>query len=95
MLDDVAFEPLDRRPSDRLPRLSEGEGSLGTKHQRRSIELLTAREVPSRRLWDDHRRGWIEKTRSVLGFLALGQPETRGAEILTVGVRYVTMSPTL
>jgi CRP/FNR family transcriptional regulator len=63
MIDEVAFQRLDVRLADKLIRLSEGQDSVATTHQKLSIELGTAREVISRQLQEFQRRGWIEQAR--------------------------------
>ncbi|MDW3223824.1 MAG: Crp/Fnr family transcriptional regulator [Paracoccaceae bacterium] len=69
MIDEVAFQRLDVRLADKLIKLSGGEDSVATTHQRLSVELGTAREVVSRQLQEFQRRGWIEQARGSVSIL--------------------------
>ncbi len=69
MIDEVAFQRLDVRLSDRLIKLSDAEDSIATTHQKLSAELGTAREVISRQLQEFQRRGWIEQSRGNIRLL--------------------------
>lgn len=63
MVDEVAFQRLDVRLADKLIKLSDGETTIATTHQKLSVELGTAREVISRQLQEFQRRGWIAQGR--------------------------------
>ncbi len=68
-IDEVAFQRLDMRLSDRLIRLSGGGETVAATHQKLSVELGTAREVISRQLQEFQRRGWIEQSRGNIRLL--------------------------
>lgn len=63
MIDEVAFQRMDVRLADKLIKLSGGNDTVPTTHQKLSVELGTAREVISRQLQEFQRRGWIEQAR--------------------------------
>ncbi len=59
VVEDIAFERLDRRLARKLLELSRGAGVLDATHQSLAVELGTAREVVSRQLKAFAERGWI------------------------------------
>ncbi|WP_322889554.1 MULTISPECIES: Crp/Fnr family transcriptional regulator [unclassified Yoonia] len=63
MIDTVAFQRIDVRLADTLLKLSHGEDTVATTHQKLAVELGTAREVVSRQLQEFQRRGWIAQAR--------------------------------
>lgn len=69
MIDEVAFQRLDVRLADKLIKLSGGETTIATTHQKLSVELGTAREVISRQLQEFQRRGWIAQGRGRVDLL--------------------------
>ena len=63
VVEEIAFERIDKRLAQKLLDLADPEGRLGTTHQELAVELGTAREVVSRHLKEFQRRGWLELTR--------------------------------
>lgn len=63
VVEDVAFERLDKRLARKLLELSRGDRMLDTTHQTLAVELGSAREVISRQIKEFSRRGWISSTR--------------------------------
>ncbi len=63
VVEEVAFERIDKRLAQRLlERAGEG-GELNTTHQDLASELGSAREVVSRHLKEFQRRGWLDLSR--------------------------------
>lgn len=73
IIDEVAFQRLDVRLADRLLKLSNGEHTIATTHQKLSVELGTAREVISRQLQEFQRRGWVAQARGRIDILDRSQ----------------------
>lgn len=63
VVEEVAFERIDKRLAQKLLERADGEGRLGATHQELAVELGTAREVVSRHLKEFQRRGWLALTR--------------------------------
>src|SRR5512138_1356456 len=63
VVEEVAFERIDKRLAQKLLERADGEGRLGATHQELAVELGTAREVVSRHLKEFQRRGWLDLTR--------------------------------
>ncbi len=63
VVEEVAFERIDKRLAQRLLALADAEGQLSATHQELATELGSAREVVSRHLKEFQRRGWLEPTR--------------------------------
>jgi len=59
VVEDIAFERLDRRLARKLLELSRGGAVLDATHQSLAVELGTAREVVSRQLKTFAERGWL------------------------------------
>lgn len=66
VVEEVAFERIDKRLAQRLLDLTNAEGRLGATHQELAVELGTAREVVSRHLKEFQRRGWLALTRGLV-----------------------------
>jgi len=79
VVEEVAFERIDKRLAQKLRELADAEGRLSATHQDLAVELGTAREVISRHLKEFQRRGWLELTRGQIHLTdraALGQLAT-------------------
>ncbi len=63
IVEDVAFQRLDIRLSQRLIELADEDAVVNLTHQQLSVELGSAREVISRQLKEFERNGWVELTR--------------------------------
>jgi CRP/FNR family transcriptional regulator, anaerobic regulatory protein len=63
VVEEVAFERIDKRLAQRLLALADDEGQLSATHQELATELGSAREVVSRHLKEFQRRGWLEPAR--------------------------------
>jgi CRP/FNR family transcriptional regulator len=63
VLEDVAFERLDRRLARKLLELASGSATVEATHQGLATELGSAREVISRQIKEFARRGWVESGR--------------------------------
>ncbi|NIA69217.1 Crp/Fnr family transcriptional regulator [Pelagibius litoralis] len=63
VVEEVAFERIDKRLAQKLAELADGEGRLTLTHQELAVELGTAREVISRHLKEFQRRDWLTLTR--------------------------------
>jgi CRP/FNR family transcriptional regulator len=63
LVEDVAFERMDKRLAEKLLEREAAKGGLEMTHQDLAVELGSAREVISRQLKEFQRRGWIEMTR--------------------------------
>jgi len=63
VVEEVAFERIDKRLAQKLLDLADREGRLTATHQDLAVELGSAREVVSRHLKEFQRRGWLELTR--------------------------------
>lgn len=72
VVQEVAFERLDKRLAQRLLALADPDGVVKATHQDLAAELGSAREVVSRQLKELQRRGWISIAR---GELALTDAE--------------------
>jgi CRP/FNR family transcriptional regulator len=81
VVEEVAFERIDKRLAQKLLERADGTGHLSATHQDLAVELGTAREVISRHLKEFQRRGWLELTR---GQIALA--DRAGLESLAGGV---------
>jgi CRP/FNR family transcriptional regulator len=66
VVEEVAFERVDKRLALKLLELSDTAGRLNVTHQDLAVELGTAREVVSRHLKEFQRRGWLELTRGLV-----------------------------
>jgi len=63
VVEEVAFERLDKRLAQRLLALASSDDTLTTTHQELATELGTAREVVGRQLKELERRGWVALSR--------------------------------
>lgn len=63
LVEDVAFERLDKRLAGKLLQLAGDRGALAITHQELAVELGTAREVVSRVMKEFGRRGWVAASR--------------------------------
>ena len=63
VVEDVAFERLDKRLAQRLLDRADSEDTIRATQQELAAELGTAREVASRLLKEFERRGWVALTR--------------------------------
>ncbi|MGQ0673146.1 MAG: Crp/Fnr family transcriptional regulator [Hyphomicrobium sp.] len=63
LVDEVAFDSLDRRLARRLIAEAQSDGSVSKTHQQLALDLGSVREVISRYLADWERRGWIVTSR--------------------------------
>lgn len=66
VIEEIAFQRLDIRLSQKLLELARGTGRVSATHQQMAAELGTAREVVSRQLGEFQRRGWIGQTRGAI-----------------------------
>jgi CRP/FNR family transcriptional regulator len=66
VVEDVAFERIDKRLAQKLLDLADSEGRLSATHPEPAVELGSAREVVSRHLKEFQRRGWLELTRGLI-----------------------------
>ena len=66
VVEEVAFERIDKRLAQKLLERADAEGRLNATHQDLAVELGTAREVVSRHLKEFQRRGWLELTRGLV-----------------------------
>ena len=71
VVEEVAFERLDKRLAQRLLDLAGADGAVLATHQDLAAELGTAREVVGRQLKELERRGWVSLAR---GRIALKEP---------------------
>ena len=71
VVEEVAFERLDKRLAQRLLDLAGADGAVLATHQDLAAELGTAREVVGRQLKELERRGWVSVAR---GRIALVEP---------------------
>jgi len=76
VVEEVAFERLDKRLAQRLMDLAGPDGVVSATHQDLAAELGTAREVVGRQLKELVRRGWVELAR---GRIELKQPDQLSA----------------
>ena len=72
VVEEVAFERLDKRLAQRLIALAGPDSVVRATHQELAAELGSAREVVSRQLKELQRRGWVSVAR---GEISLVQPE--------------------
>ncbi len=72
VVEEVAFERLDKRLAQRLLDLAGPDGAVCATHQDLATELGTAREVVGRQLKELERRGWLDRAR---GRIELKEPE--------------------
>ena len=63
VVEEVAFERIDKRLAQKLTELADPEGRLSLTHQELAVELGSAREVVSRHLKEFQRRGWLDMSR--------------------------------
>ncbi|MEE4380465.1 MAG: Crp/Fnr family transcriptional regulator [Pseudomonadales bacterium] len=63
VLEEVAFERVDRRLAQKLLAFCDATGELVATHQQLAVELGSAREVVSRQLKAFEKRGWLELAR--------------------------------
>lgn len=63
VVEEVAFERIDKRLAQKLLARADAEGRLSATHQELAVELGTAREVVSRHLKEFQRRGLLELNR--------------------------------
>lgn len=63
VVEEVAFERIDKRLAQKLVERADSAGHLSATHQDLAAELGSAREVVSRHLKEFQRRGWLELTR--------------------------------
>lgn len=69
VVEDVAFERIDRRLARKLLELADGSGLVNATHQALAVELGSAREVVSRQMKEFAGRGWISSTRGHVSIL--------------------------
>lgn len=72
VIEEIAFQRLDIRLSQKLLELARGTGKISATHQQMAAELGTAREVVSRQLGEFQRRGWIGQSRGAIDLLNVG-----------------------
>lgn len=72
VVEEVAFERLDKRLAQRLLDLAGPDGAVSATHQDLATELGTAREVVGRQLKELERRGWLDRAR---GRIELKEPQ--------------------
>ncbi len=63
IVEEIAFERMDKRLAQRLVTLATAEGRVVATHQELAAELGTAREVVGRQLKELERRGWVAVSR--------------------------------
>ncbi len=63
VVEEVAFERMDKRLAQRLVTLASADNTINTTHQELAAELGTAREVVGRQLKELERRGWVAVSR--------------------------------
>lgn len=63
VVEEVAFERVDRRLAQKLLAFADATGNLVATHQQLAVELGSAREVVSRQLKTFEQRGWLELAR--------------------------------
>ena len=63
VVEEVAFERIDKRLAQRLLERAGEDGELNATHQDLASELGSAREVVSRHLKEFQRRGWVDLSR--------------------------------
>ena len=73
VVEEVAFERLDKRLAQRLLDLAGADGAVLATHQDLAAELGTAREVVGRQLKELERRGWVGLAR---GRIELKEPHS-------------------
>lgn len=66
VVEEVAFERLDKRLAQRLLALASADDTLTVTHQDLATELGTAREVVGRQLKELHRRGFVSLARGLI-----------------------------
>ncbi len=71
VVEEVAFERLDKRLAQRLLDLAGPDGAVRATHQHLASELGTAREVVGRQLKEMERRGWLDRARGRIELKAL------------------------
>ena len=69
LLEDVAFERIDKRLAGKLIELADPDGALETTHHHLAVELGSAREVISRQVKEFTRRGWLSSGRGRIEIL--------------------------
>lgn len=69
LVEEVAFERIDKRLAQRLLARADVTGHLAATHQTLAVELGSAREVVSRHLKEFQRRGWLTLTRGHIHLL--------------------------
>ena len=69
VLEDVAFERVDRRLARKLLEISAGGTTLDVTHQSLAVELGSAREVITRQIKDFASKGWLTSTRGRIEIL--------------------------
>lgn len=79
VIEEIAFQRLDIRLSQKLLELARGTGRVSATHQQMAAELGTAREVVSRQLGEFQRRGWIGQSRGVIDLLDIADVERLAA----------------
>jgi len=76
VVEEVAFERLDKRLAQRLLDLAGADGVVSATHQDLAAELGTAREVVGRQLKELERRGWVSLARGRIGLREPGRLRT-------------------
>ena len=76
VVEEVAFERLDKRLAQRLLDLAGADGVVSATHQDLAAELGTAREVVGRQLKEFERRGWVSLARGRIGLREPGRLRT-------------------
>jgi len=69
LVEDVAFQRMDKRLAHKLLELAKDNSTLDITHQRLAVELGSVREVVSRLMKEFARRGWIGSTRGHIEIL--------------------------
>ena len=72
IVEEVAFERMDKRLAQRLVTLATAEGRVVATHQELAAELGTAREVVGRQLKELERRGWVAVSRGQIALTDRG-----------------------
>jgi len=66
MVDDVAFQRVDKRLANKLIELTGNQQELNITHRQLAAEIGTAREVVSRQLSEFQQRSWIGQSRGII-----------------------------
>ena len=69
VVDDIAFQRMDKRLAQKLLQLAGGSDAVAITHHRLATELGSVREVVSRLIKEFARRGWVESRRGEIVLL--------------------------